>query len=520
MDYGDFIGNGKQFKITTPDIPRNWYNYMWNDNYITYFSQVGAGRGFLQDKLGRRIESVAERSFHIIDGDTNWGICGLPVNQKNDDYNCIHSIGYTVVHTAKNGIATDLRAFVPNNDNCEIYTFKIKNNSNEKRYLKILSYCGTDIDGAYVRQGYNLSVADFDKDLNGIVSRNYCDFNDVKMTDYYTFMAITEKADGYDCTVNAFVGPYGSLANPKALENGGCTNTAGVGEKLGFALQKNVQLEPNEETEFSVICGVEFSLADAVSLKEKYSNKATLNTEFENTKSRYLSNIEGVDIKTPDEQLNYMFNWLKTQSNLGSRWARVRHNGFRDTVSDCECLACVNPELALERFKRILSYQYSNGYAPRTFINGEIRNNNFSDNAVWITFTAYSILKELGNISILDIVVPFNDGTTGTIYEHIKRSVEFLYNFKGLHNLIKIWCGDWNDCMNWAGKEGKGVSIWLSIAWYRANKMFGEIAEIYGKLEDAKSSKANGEGIRKTIEEIGWDGEYYICAITDDDEKR
>ena len=97
MDYGDFIGNGKQFKITTPDIPRNWYNYMWNDNYITYFSQVGAGRGFLQDKLGRRIESVAERSFHIIDGDTNWGICGLPVNQKNDDYNCIHSIGYTAV---------------------------------------------------------------------------------------------------------------------------------------------------------------------------------------------------------------------------------------------------------------------------------------------------------------------------------------------------------------------------------------------------------------------------------------
>ena len=70
-----------------------------------------------------------------------------------------------------------------------------------------------------------------------------------------------------------------------------------------------------------------------------------------------------------------MFDWLKFQTNMGSHWARVRHNGYRDMTSDTDCLACVNPQKALERFLRILSYQ-SNGYAPRTFIDGSIKDNN------------------------------------------------------------------------------------------------------------------------------------------------
>lgn len=54
------------------------------------------------------------------------------------------------------------------------------------------------------------------------------------------------------------------------------------------------------------------------------------------------------------------------------------------------------------------------------------------------------------------------------MYEHLLASVNFLYGFRGLHGLIKIWGGDWNDCMNLAGLSGCGVSVWLSIAFYRA----------------------------------------------------
>ena len=57
-EYGYFLDNGKDFLITEPNIPRNWYNYLWNDNYVTFISQTGAGESLLQDDLGRRQKLV------------------------------------------------------------------------------------------------------------------------------------------------------------------------------------------------------------------------------------------------------------------------------------------------------------------------------------------------------------------------------------------------------------------------------------------------------------------------------
>ena len=156
-------------------------------------------------------------------------------------------------------------------------------------------------------------------------------------------------------------------------------------------------------------------------------------------------------IHNPDENLNLAFNGFYQYSTvMGSRWARVRHNGYRDLMSDSECTGSFAPKLAWERYKRVLTYQYSNGYAPRTFIDGQIRDNNFSDCAVWITFTGFAILHELGDPALLEEEAAFNDGTTATVYEHMRRSVDFLYHFQGVNGLVKIWGGDWNDCMNMA----------------------------------------------------------------------
>ena len=51
--YGHYVQGSSDFRITEADIPRNWYNYFWNDNYVTYTSQVCAGESFLQDNMER-----------------------------------------------------------------------------------------------------------------------------------------------------------------------------------------------------------------------------------------------------------------------------------------------------------------------------------------------------------------------------------------------------------------------------------------------------------------------------------
>ena len=111
--YGNYIDGSTDFRITEADIPRNWYNYLWNDTYVTYISQTAAGESFSQDDLGRRIKLVSERGFFVSEGDDHWGIAGLPVDEKRDYYACDHSHGRTDITTEKNGIRSVVSVILP-----------------------------------------------------------------------------------------------------------------------------------------------------------------------------------------------------------------------------------------------------------------------------------------------------------------------------------------------------------------------------------------------------------------------
>ena len=512
-EYGHYIDGGCDFCITEAEIPRNWYNYFWNDTYVSYISQAGFGESFAQDRLGRRLKLVEDRGFFIIEGDRSFGISGLPVEEKRDAYKCVHSHARSDIHTENYGLRSVVSIIVPRVGNFELWRVSVKNLTDCERSFKVLGFAKSAFDAVYTRQGYNTEASHYDGDLSGIYIEKRTSFDGMGGK-AFGFLAL-DGATGYSGNYNSVIGPYGSVAYPVALRRGGLDNIDGCGEKLAFALEKGITLLPGEEKSMVFIAGIAGSLDEAREMKRLYADADYFESESAAVKDKFAKEENGVRISTPDPMLNNMLEWLKHATNLGSRWARVRHNGFRDMTSDTDCLAAFSPELALERFERILTYQYSNGYAPRTFIDGQIKPNNFADNTVWLNFTASSVIKELGRIDILDKEIPYNDGTVGTVYEHLSRSVEYLYNFTGHHGLVRIWGGDWNDCMNTAGIEGKGVSIWLSIAWYRANKVFAELAELYGRADDAKLAYERGEIMRDRIEEFGWDGEYYIDAIND-----
>jgi cellobiose phosphorylase len=326
--------------------------------------------------------------------------------------------------------------------------------------------------------------------------------------------------NGYDSRHDAFVGPYSEDSAPEAVIEGACRNSECYAEKICFALESQLELQPGEEQTLDFITGVAVARDEIKAIWDKFMQSGAVEEAFAATTEKLAADIDGVSIDTPDEGLNLLFNgFLKHQTSMGSRWARVRHNGFRDTNCDCECLGIVNPELAWERAMRILSFQYSNGYAPRTFINGRVEDRNYADNTVWITFNIYHLLKEIGDLSILDEDVPFNDGTSASVYEHIKRSVDYLWSDRGERGLIRIHGGDWNDCLNLAGLKGGGMSVWLSIAWFLANRQFAELATLRGCEEDAERAARRGELMREIIDEHGWDGEYYLAAYNDDGKK-
>ncbi len=521
-EYGHWSADGKEYVITERKTPRHWYNYYFNDTYNAFMSQIGFGEGFCQDDMGRRLQLVKDRCVYVCDREKNtWHTAtGLPLSASYDLYECRHGLGYSTIVCEKNGIRSEYTVFVPIEGDCELWSIKLTNLRKTVADLSVVAYADTECDGAYRPQGYNNYASDYDPETASVAIFLQGKVYGGKKSDLYTYMLSGNKIDGYDCRRNAFIGVYGSKTEPEAFsETVGCKNSACCTEKMCFALESPCRLASGESKTVCFRIGQTETRENLLSLRHQTTADA-VETDLEALKASRSEEIGGVTIKTPDERFNLAFNgFYKYSADMGSRWARVRHNGYRDLASDIECYGSFNPEHAWERFKRLLTYQYSTGYCPRTFIDGAIKPNNYSDCAVWITFTAHALVTEIGNGALLDEEVLFNDGTSATVFEHLRRAVEYLYNFQGLHGLIKIWGGDWNDSLNETGLEGKGVSVWLSIAWVRANRLLMELAPLAHREDLLPLHREMDADMRTKIEQYGWDGKYYIAAINDKGEK-
>lgn len=519
--YGHFSETGNEYIITNPETPRHWFNYLWNDDYITFISQVGYGEGFAQDKMANRAMPVADRNVFLVEGDDFWTANGLPVTKQYDNYSCTHGLGYTEIKQEYKGIASSWRVFVPENAKCEVWTIKITNQRNEKCSLKLIPYIKTAIDGFYRPQGYFVSQGAYNKDLQSLVLKQFVGSFEGKHQ-VLAYFTSSKEISGYDCQEFAFIGEYGDKLAPEAIvKDGKCRNTDCIGDKLCLALENTINLESGESEEIHFIVGIETSEADICEIRKRIFEQNGVAAEFAKVKEKFSSQIEGVSIKTDDKKFNNLVNyWLKHQANMGSRWARVRHNGYRDLSCDCDCFGSVNPDIAWVRIKRVLSYQYSSGFAPRTWLDGKILDRNYIDNTVWMTFAVNHIVKEIGDLNILKEEVPFNDGTSGSVYEHIKRSVNYLWNYRGENGLIKIWGGDWNDCIERIGPKGKGTTVWLSMAWFRANRMFAELAKLTGNEADYAEAQKRADEMKDIVNKVAWNEEaqYYVRAFTDDGE--
>lgn len=521
-EYGHWSEDGREYVITERKTPRHWYNYMFNDYYVAFASQVAFGDGFCQDKLTNRIKIITDRCLYVTDKESRtWHTaCGLPMSAKYDRYECRHGLGYTTYVYEKDGIEGRYTIFVPEEGHREQWIVTLTNKRSAPADLGVIAYTATDADGPHEKQGYNSMEGYHDKETDALYHRVPSNFDTGENSVDYDYMMCDAPVYAYDCRNSGFIGMYGHKCAPEALVEGlGCRNTYSVVEKLCFALEVECKLDAGESKTFHYQIGHVRSKSE---IAEKRADLAAGVPErlLSEVVERRKRESYGVTIKTPDERLNLAFNsFYKYATVMGSHWARVRHNGYRDMLNDTECLATFNPEMAWDKLKRILAWQYSTGYAPRNIKDGTINKLNFADCAVWMSATVHTLINELGDVKLLLEEVPFNDGTSASVFEHVRRAMQYLYDFHGENGLIKIWGGDWHDGLNWAGLEGKGTSVLLSILWYRANNLFAELADMLGESAIAGRHRAMSEAMRINIEEYGWDGSYYIEAINDDGKK-
>jgi len=299
----------------------------------------------------------------------------------------------------------------------------------------------------------------------------------------------------------------------------------------------------------------------------RFSTVEAVDAAFEELCQMWDGLLSKFTVESGNERLDRMVNiWNQYQCMITFCFSRSasffesgvgRGMGFRDSNQDLVGFVHQIPSRARQRIIDIASTQFPDGgcyhqYQPLTKRGNNDIGGGFNDDPCWLIFGTVAYIKETGDFSILDEMVPFDNqpGTEVTLFEHLRISFDHVVNNLGPHALPLIGRADWNDCLNlncfsWDPNESfqttennsegsKAESLMIAGLFVLTGKQYVELCRELGKRSDgaAAYAKANGEGsdgaaayteeadraqgcidaMVEVVKKHGWDGEWYLRA--------
>jgi cellobiose phosphorylase len=545
--YGHFSDDGREFVITSHSPPRPWINYLSNENYCALCSYTGGGYSFYQSAgydriLGEYPSLVVLRDrpgryIYIHEDATKcWALTWQPVMAEPERFEAAHGQGYTRVRSLYYDIEGEVTYFVPLADSLELWMVKLRNVGSTPRDLKLFFYADWCL-GNYVFHLTEHAFAELFTETwveDDIIHATTRFWNKPTRDgsapneewDKIAFFAGDFRVDGYDSDEEAFIGMYRSWHCPQAVERGACTNSVANGESAAAALQHNLTLAPGEERELTIILGVAFDRQDVKRAVAKYRAPGAPARELEAVRAYWDSYLSRVRVKTPDPNFDLSLNvWNKYQAWVTARWARMDSYyigggsivGFRDSWQDLLGVLPNDPAWSRHRVEYLLRHQFSDGsclhnWDPRTETGVTTGH---SDDPLWLALGMLYYLKETGDYGILDLRVPFHDGPDGTVYEHTTRAIDYTLSRFSPRGLPLIGAADWNDALDHVGVRGRGESVMVAahLCW-----MLNEVSELAKRRgDDRRALRYTTEFslLSDRVNDLCWDGEWYIRATTD-----
>ncbi|MCI8722371.1 MAG: cellobiose phosphorylase [Ruminococcus sp.] len=522
----EFSQDGNSCTILEPRPPRYWYNYLWNENrYCAQISQIGHGRSYyLSEKADMcMINQNDARYVYLRDEEDHscWNIGEGPLNTKVEDYQCIHSIGCSLLESKYREIKSSWRIFVPCEGFHEVWSLKIKNTGKTKRILSVFSAVSFYLEGfQYPRyyEMYRCMKTGFDQELNGI----YCDSSHpfAPHGKYHGFLASSEPVFAYDGDLARFCGSINTLTQPDAsacalfqrpdvlMKGLDCTNSEAALFILGGVLQHKFTLEPGEEKEIHLIFGISESLAESRKASAGIQDFQAVEQSFEEAQEYNYRKIQSLSVHTPDEKINHrMNNWVKKQVDF----CIVGKKGVRDNLQIAAALLDYRQEKAKDEIMECLSHQFRDGHAVLTWYPYD--DTRYSDQPFWIIWAVCRLIKETGDISLLNEKVFWQDGGQATVLEHVRAAVDRLIADKGKNGLVRIYFADWNDALN-ITTDPEAESVMLSHQFCLALKELRILMEKTGRTDYAGFLEKEYGILKDSINEHAWDGKWYMRALS------
>lgn len=557
MNYGYFNEKDKEYVITKPDTPAPWANYLGSPEYGAIISNNAGGYSFVKSGANGRIiryrfneDDKPGRYIYVKDQekDDYWSASWQPVGKDLNTYQseCHHGMAYTKILSEYDEIHTETLYYVPLNKTYEVWHLKVTNKGKKSRKLSLFGYAEFTNDSNYEQDSVNLQYTQFITKTsfvkNMILQR--INSNVDKNSDGYNgnerfFGVVGAPVVTYEGDRDAFIGAYRDYGSPIAVERGKCGNVLNYNLNSCGALQVSVSLESGESKEIAFILGAHNDI-QAVEIMQDYKDLNRVQQDLEELKNYWHSKLNQFQIKTPDEHFNNMINvWNSYQCFITFTWSRaasfqycgLRNGyGYRDTVQDIQGIIHLAPEMALEKIRFMLSAQVDNGGGlPLVKFNHHAGHENTpddpsygaetghpfyrADDALWLFPTILKYINESGHLSFIDEVIVFANGGEGTVYEHLKRAINFSMEHLGDHGMPAGLHADWNDCLR-LGK--KGESTFVAFQLYYAIKILKDFALEKGDsgyieyLDDIYTSLGN------ILQKVCWEEDQFIRGIRED----
>jgi len=555
MKYGHFDNDRREYVIDRVDLPVSWTNYIGVENMCAVVNHTAGGYMFYKTPQYHRVtrfraNSVPmDRPGHYVylrddkSGDY-WSISWQPVGKPLDKarYSCRHGMSYTVYECEYDKIQASQTLLVPIGENAELWDVRIKNTDDKERTISAFSYCEFSFHHIEMdNQNFQMSMyAAGSSYENGVIEHDlfYEEFG-------FQYFTASFEPDSFECLRDRFIGPYRTEDNPIAVEQGSCKGGSEKGNNHCGALQKQFVLKPQEEVRFVFILG-EGRREEGIKAREKYSDMARVDAAYEELRKFWDRKFEKLQIETPNEGMNTLINtWTLYQAEINVMFSRFASFievggrtglGYRDTAQDAMTIPHSNPEKCRQRIVELLRGLVSEGYGLHLFQpewfdpDTEVKpfksptvvptpsradvvhglDDACSDDALWLVSAITEYVKETGDFSFLDEVYGYADKGEGTVYEHMKKILDFSARQVGEDGICKGLRADWNDCLNLGG----GESAMVSFLHYWAIVNFLELARYRGCREDIEKYEAMAAGVKEVCDTKLWDEEWFIRGVT------
>ena len=547
--YGEFSNDGKEYYMVVTknnNLPTVWSNILANKFFGTLVTDNMGGFTWNKNSRLNRLTAwnndpilnFPSEIIYIKDLQSN-KVWTLNNNINNENLKCkiTYGFGYARYVSELNHFYQETTIFVPNTENFKVTKIKFRNNSDEKKTLKILLYVKNVLGEDEIFTSGNINLIKYG---NAILAKNCIEQEGFE--NKIMFLLSNLKIRSCTGEKEDFFGE-GDIEFPDSLYKESLNNKTGLGKDNCIAVQYEIEIQAYEEKQFFIILGQETKIEEIDKILNEYDIDKIEKELIDTTKN--WENILGtIKLKLPDKDLENLLNgWILYQTISSRLYAKSSYYqsggafGFRDQLQDCLALKYIDTQILRTQIINCARHQFLDGDVLHWWHEETKRGirTKFSDDLLWLVYSVIEYIEFCGDYSILDEQVEYLKGDLldknedekynifyhteekESIYEHCIRAIEKSLNFES-EQIPKIGTGDWNDGFSNLGRKGKGESVWLGFFLYDILNRFIPIIKIYTGKENERYIKIK-DNLRKTLNSKYWDGRWFKRAINDEGEE-